>query len=491
MPAAKAMTTAIAPAMLEPSSDAARGSRPRGAGASVSASSAGAAGSTPATGAARRFSRATCADARAAPTRAATAMRSAVPTSTAGMAVRAAAVRSSRVTTTARRSLSRGRRSVGAANSSPAIAMAAATPIRGASGAESGRVKASVCHSVHPDASAACACSSQRTRVPATDKPPIPAAVRVAGTSVLEARSARARSSATATVTASTGPTNTVNTGSSRRSARNQPARPTAAAATLEATPAITTAPGRGSTPARGCAAHACAAPSIATSAAHHTTTGAASPVATAAVTAAPISEPTPASASTRRSGTPAEPLLAADHGAGSACARPPAAAPRNPAVTASAVGRSIRPPTRKATPAGSAREAARSGARRPEIRDHSRQSTAITSAEIPAYTAGSVEPVPNRSFARTAHASSASSPTPSTPIASAVAPRSRRRSHEASTTVARVIPPMMSARASIPMTNHASSRKNTAAMPTSETPTISSSTGTVRRRRGAADVTA
>ena len=51
---------------------------------------------------------------------------------------------------------------------------------------------------------------------------------------------------------------------------------------------------------------------------------------------------------------------------------------------------------------------------------------------------------------------------------------------------VATVIAPMMSARTPMPHVNHAYTRKKIAATPTSETPTISRSTGTLRRRRGA-----
>ena len=68
----------------------------------------------------------------------------------------------------------------------------------------------------------------------------------------------------------------------------------------------------------------------------------------------------------------------------------------------------------------------------------------------------------------------------------SAVAVSDRRRSSEAIAIVATVIAPMMSARTAMPHVNHAYTRKKTAATPTSDTPTISSSTGTLRRRRGA-----
>ena len=74
----------------------------------------------------------------------------------------------------------------------------------------------------------------------------------------------------------------------------------------------------------------------------------------------------------------------------------------------------------------------------------------------MPAYSPGWTAPVPKKSFARTAHASSASSTTPSTAIASAVAVRERRRSSEAMAIVAIVIAPMMRARTAMPHVNHA-----------------------------------
>lgn len=96
------------------------------------------------------------------------------------------------------------------------------------------------------------------------------------------------------------------------------------------------------------------------------------------------------------------------------------------------------------------------SGLRSFAILAQPRQSAPITRMLTPAYSAGSTEPVSKKSFARTAHASRASSTTPRTAIASAVAVRERRRSSEAIAIVAIVIAPMMSARTPMPHVNHA-----------------------------------
>ena len=92
--------------------------------------------------------------------------------------------------------------------------------------------------------------------------------------------------------------------------------------------------------------------------------------------------------------------------------------------------------------------------------------------------------PAPKRSFARTAQPSSASRMMPIAAIASAVARSEKRRSTEAPIIVASVTPPMISDLTPMSARYHAYTRKKMAATPTSETPTMSSSTGTVRRRR-------
>ncbi len=74
----------------------------------------------------------------------------------------------------------------------------------------------------------------------------------------------------------------------------------------------------------------------------------------------------------------------------------------------------------------------------------------------MPAYSVPDSSPVPKKSFARTAQASSPSSTTPSTAMPSAVAVSERRRSSDAIAIVAIVIAPMMSARTAMPHVNHA-----------------------------------
>lgn len=211
-------------------------------------------------------------------------------------------------------------------------------------------------------------------------------------------------------------------------------------------------------------------------------------PSANSGVSSAPAARADrPTIASTKRSVAPVSPDRADDAGAGSACASPPTAAPRSPAIRASGDGSATAPPTRNPTPAGSAKDAARSGVRRRENRAHARPMTATATAPMPVHTAGRKLAAPNRSFAYTAQVSSPSSTTPSAAIPSAVAVRPLRRSSDAPPIVRSVIAPTITARRAMPATNQASSRKNTAATPTRETPTMSSNTGTVsRRRRGA-----
>ena len=153
--------------------------------------------------------------------------------------------------------------------------------------------------------------------------------------------------------------------------------------------------------------------------------------------------------------------------------------------MTAPAGSSGTRPAIRSPRPVGSASVAARSGPRSREITAHRRQTAPTLSVAMPAYTTASIACAPNRSLACTAQASRPSSITPRAPNASAVALSDQRRSSEATTIVARVMPPMMSARIRMSATFQASTRKKIAATPTSETPRMRSSTGTVSRRRG------
>lgn len=371
----------------------------------------------------------------------------AMPTSTPGTAVRAPATRRTIVPTTGVSCRGHEPASVGAANSSPVMTTAAITASSGPSGAATGAAKASVRHAVQEAPMAMMACMPQSITTMTIDSPAMTADAIAAGSHARVPRRLRAMSTATAISTASTGATSTPYTARSLRRASCQPARPAAATATTEATPETTAAAGKGAPSTGRWASHACAMPSTTSPMLDQITTGSASQVKSAAETPAATSAPTPLSASTRRSATAFRPRRADEKGVGSACASPPAAAPSRPAVSASASGSDVSPPTRKPRPAGRASDAARSGPRRCDTRAHRREITATTRADTPAYSAASVDPVPNRSFARTAQASRASSPTPSTPIPSAVAVRLRRRSHDASAIVASVMPPMMSAR--------------------------------------------
>ena len=193
-----------------------------------------------------------------------------------------------------------------------------------------------------------------------------------------------ARSSSTGTATATTGPISSAYTGRSLRTASCQPSTVATAAAVLAATAVRIRLAGSCSASPRGPRSTACAVPSTMIAAPDHRGSAMPSNERNAARTAAATRAPIPMIERVVRSGTAPARARAEDHGAGRACTRPPAAAPRRPATTACPTGSDVAPPTSSPIPAGSARTAAMSGLRSFERIAQTRQSRPTASTAIP-----------------------------------------------------------------------------------------------------------